>query len=57
MFIEFFLVFICAALAALSFSKIPLGDWWYPQLSWKQVGILFGILLIVFEAVYFLVIR
>ncbi|MBI4598605.1 hypothetical protein HY734_00215 [Candidatus Uhrbacteria bacterium] len=55
--IEFFLVAVLAALASLAFSKLVLGEWWYSTLSWRHVGMLFGVLLVVFETAYFVFLK
>lgn len=55
--IEIFLVTVVAGLAALSFSKAPINGGWLPEFSWKIVGILFGVLSIVFNIIYFFLIK
>lgn len=55
--IEIFLVTVVAGLTALSFSEIPIHGGWFPQFSWKIVGIIFGVLSIVLNIVYFFLIR
>lgn len=54
---ESFLITIIAAVISLSFSKLAIGEWWYPELSWKIVGIFFVVLALVFNFLYFLVIK
>lgn len=55
--IEIFLITVVAGLSALSFSKIPINGGWFPEFSWKIVGIIFGVLSIVFNIIYFFLIR
>ncbi len=55
--IEILLVTVVAGLVSLSFSELAIGDWWIPELSWKKVGVLFLVLALVFNAIYFLVIK
>lgn len=54
--IEFFLVLVVAGLAALTFSPIN-TEWVFLELSWKKTGVLFFVLAVIFEVIYFVVIK
>lgn len=55
--IEIFLLTVIAGVFALSFSKLAIGDWWYPELSWKVVGVVFVIFTIGLNFLYFVIVK
>jgi len=57
MLIEVLLITVIAGVISLSFSKLAIGDWWYPEFSWKIVGIIFVVLTTVLNFLYFLFLR
>ncbi|HBR80294.1 TPA: hypothetical protein DEA21_01425 [Candidatus Uhrbacteria bacterium] len=57
LFIEFLLITVIAGVFSLSFSKLPIGEWWYPEFSWKAVGILFVVLTTIFNVAYFVFVK
>ena len=57
LFIEFLLITVIAGVASLSFSKLSIGEWWYPELSWKVVRVLFVVLTAVFNVAYFVFVK
>jgi len=57
MLIEVLLITVIAGIFSLSFSKLAIGDWWYPEFSWKIVGIIFAVLAAGLNFLYFLVLK
>ncbi|MFH1089681.1 MAG: hypothetical protein V1716_04640 [Candidatus Uhrbacteria bacterium] len=60
MLIEVLLITVIAGVFSLSFSnsaKLAIGDWWYPEFSWKIVGIIFAVLAVGLNLFYFLVLE